>query len=89
MQQLDEDDPASEGLGAALFANSLDFSDVLFNLKKAMKDHDEESLAAAIDVARELGSEFPFHEDLDKAEAFFNDLVQCPDGSFSLASSRE
>merc|ERR1712242_306038 len=86
-QQRDPKDQSTEGLGAAAFANSLDFSDVLLDLKQAMRDHDEESLAAAIDVARELGHEFPYPEDLEEAEAFFNDLVQCPDGSFPMPGS--
>ena len=54
-----------------------------------MRDNDEESLAAAIDVARELGHEFPYPAELEEAEAFFNDLVQCPDGSFPMPSAND
>ena len=59
------------------------------NLQQAMRDNDEESLAAAIDVARELGHEFPYPAELEEAEAFFNDLVQCPDGSFPMPSAND
>ena len=44
-------------------------------MKKAIAEHDEVALAQVIDVARELGAEYPYRKELDQAEAilFEND----------------
>ena len=43
-----------------------------------MDEHDEIALSAAIDVARELGHEYPYSEELRKAEDCLFEMVQCP-----------
>ena len=67
-----------DGLGAGSFANSLDHSDVRMEIEKAIIENDEVSLSAAIDVARELGHEYPYAEELSKAEDCLFEMVQCP-----------
>jgi len=79
-------DPDQEGLGAAQFANSLDYSDVRLSIKQAMEDCDEVALSAAIDVAREIGWDYPHRKELEVAEGFLMDLMQCPDGGASPKS---
>lgn len=81
MDADDDGEEAGEGLGAGAFANSLDHSDLRLEMMKALKDYDEVALAGAIDVARELGAEYPFQEELEKAEAALFDMMQCPDQS--------
>lgn len=53
-----------------------------------MENHDEVALSAVIDVARELDSEYPYHDELDRAEAFLMDMMQCPDGSFPKPAAK-
>ena len=36
-------------------------------------------MSSAIDVARELGFEYPWREELEEAEAALYDMLQCPD----------
>lgn len=78
-----------EGLGAGHYVNSLDFSDLRHEIKKAINEHDEVALSAAIDVARELGSEYSHPAELDQAEARLMDMMQCPDGTFPTHHGRE
>ena len=47
-------------MGAATFANSLDHSDLRYDIKQAIRDHDEVALSSAIDVARELGFDYEY-----------------------------
>ena len=67
------------GLGAAHFANSLDHSDLRRDIRGALEAHDEVALSSGIDVARELGYEYPWVEELEEAEAALYDMLQCPD----------
>ena len=69
-----------EGLGAGQFANSLDHSDLRLEIQKAMESFDEVALSSAIDVAREIGYDYPYVRELEKAEAFLFDMLQCPTG---------
>lgn len=66
-------------MGANTFANSLDHSDVRLDIRKAMKECDEVFLSTAIDVARAIGFDYPYRQELDEAETFLYELLQCPD----------
>ena len=77
-----DEDGAEDGLGSGQFANSLDHSDLRLDIKKALEDYDEVGLSAAIDVARELGNEYPYKAELERAESTLMDMMGCPDGSF-------
>ena len=68
-------------MGAATFANSLDHSDLRFDIKQAIRDHDEVALSSAIDVARELGFDYEYQHELNKAESILYEMLQCPDES--------
>lgn len=74
-----QDGEDEEGLGASQYANSLDHSDVRQNIKEAMRAHDEVALGTAIDVARELGQEYPFKYELDQAEGALYEMMNIPD----------
>ena len=47
-------------------------------MKKAIAEHDEVALAQVIDVARELGAEYPYRKELDQAEAILFDMLPIP-----------
>ena len=49
------------------------------DIRGALEAHDEVALSSAIDVARELGYEYPWREELEEAEAALYDMLQCPD----------
>ena len=36
----------------------------------------------AIDKAKDLGTQYPWNEELEKAEDFFYDMAQCPPSDF-------
>lgn len=80
-----EDQEAEEfdGMGAGQLPNSLDHSDLRQEIKKAIKSVDECALSSAIDVARELGSEYPFKKELDAAEGVLFDMLQVPEDAFA------
>lgn len=68
--------------GAGAFGNSLDHSDLRFVMKQAMDQYDEEGLAMAIDKAKDLGQQFEWKDELEKAEDAFYDMTQCPSTDF-------
>ena len=58
-------------------------------MKKAIAEHDEVALAQAIDVARELGAEYPYRKELDQAEAILFDMLQIPNHQEEIVDKSE
>ena len=56
------------------------------DIQKARDDCDEVQLSVAIDLAKELGDEYPYLQELYEAEDHLYDLMQCTDDlpSFKL-----
>ena len=67
------------GMGANTYANSLDHSDLRRDIKKALEEQDEVALAWKVDEARDLGHEYPYRGELDRAETSLYEMMQCPD----------
>lgn len=70
------------GMGAGQVPNSLDHSDLRNEIQKAIMDYDECALSSMIDVARELGSEYPFKKELEAAEGVLFDMLQVDENAF-------
>ena len=73
-----KEDASRAGLGAGAYANSLDHSDLRQKVRKAMEDQDEVALNEVVDRARDLGRDYPYTNELDKAEDLLYELLQCP-----------
>ena len=72
-----------------MFANSLDHSDIRYEIKNAMSNNDEVALAAAIDTARNLGFDYPYKSELEEAEEFLYDLFQGADNPMEQQNNDE
>lgn len=73
-------------MGAGAYANSLDYSNLRLDIKSALKDQDEVALAGSIDIAREMGREYPHQKELDHAEASLYEMMMCPDQSLATSN---
>ena len=77
-------DAGRAGLGEAAYANSLDHSDLRETIRKAMGDKDEIALNEAVDRARDLGPDYTYADELNKAEDLLYELLQCPVDSLNV-----
>ncbi len=73
-------DGSHAGLGEAAYSNSLttDHSGLRQEIRKAVQDQDEVVLNEAVDRARDLQQEYPWGDELNKAEDLLYELLQCP-----------
>lgn len=55
----EDGEDSEDGMGAGAYSNSLDHSNLRFDIKKALQEYDEVALASAIDIARDMGQEYP------------------------------
>ena len=52
-----------------------------------MDEFDEVKLSVAIDLAKELAGDYPYADELDEAEDYLYELMQCPVESFGKSPS--
>ena len=52
-------------------------------MNQALKDYDEAALCVAIDQARELGYDYPWTKELEKAEDALFEMTQIPPSDFA------
>ena len=67
-----------EGYGEEDFQTDVDFESLREDIRRAKEDCDEVKLSVAVDLAKELGSEYPYQIELDEAEDYLYELMQCP-----------
>ena len=57
------------------FADCSDYEALHHDIQTALEDCDEVRLSVAIDLAKELGDNYPYREDLDEAEDQLYELM--------------
>ena len=57
------------------FADCPDFEALRHDIQTALEDCDEVSLSVAIDLAKEIGDNYPYRQDIDEAEDKLYELM--------------